>query len=72
MITTAKQSTWWGDCEIRNLQAAGLPAQSVVRPKIFTLDCELIVGALGMLAALDIKELSVTFQEIGLVGLQPR
>ncbi len=53
MITTAQHHPWPLDCVINNLQAAGLPAPSCVRFKLFTLDHRLIRGVLGQLSAED-------------------
>ena len=53
MITSETNSPWPQDCVIHNLQAAGLPAASKVRFKLFTLDHRLIRGVLGQLDATD-------------------
>jgi len=53
MITSAKQSSWQDDVIIENLQTAGLPSPSKIRLKIFSLDCDLILGKLGYLADKD-------------------
>ncbi len=53
MITSAKNAPWPLDCPIEDLESAGLPAPSVVRCKLFTLDVRLIRGALGQLNASD-------------------
>lgn len=53
MITSAKQTSWQDDIIITNLQIAGLPAPSKIRLKIFSLDCDLILGKLGHLADED-------------------
>ncbi|EHQ53694.1 hypothetical protein ECTPHS_13572 [Ectothiorhodospira sp. PHS-1] len=53
MITSAKNPSWPLDCPIEDLAAAGLPAPSVVRCKLFTLDARLIRGELGQLSAAD-------------------
>lgn len=50
MITSAGNPPWPLDCAVRDLAAAGLPAPSVVRMKLFTLDARLLRGALGALA----------------------
>ncbi|MEO8410830.1 MAG: type II toxin-antitoxin system PemK/MazF family toxin, partial [Propionivibrio sp.] len=47
MITSAGNAPWPLDCPIADLQAAGLPASSVVRFKLFTLDDRLVRGELG-------------------------
>lgn len=53
MITSAANAPWPLDCPIGDLTAAGLPAPSVVRCKLFTLDQGLVRGVLGQLAAED-------------------
>lgn len=58
MITTARHSKWPGDVSIGDLDAAGLPAPSIVRWKLFTLDSSLILRRAGALAADDRAECS--------------
>ena len=53
MITSAEHADWPLDCVVQNLQAAGLPAPSKVRFKLFTLDHQLVLGKLGQLASDD-------------------
>lgn len=53
MITSASHSPWLLDCVIGDLEAAGLPAASKVRIKLFTLDNRLFRGRLGRLAEPD-------------------
>lgn len=53
MITSAENPPWPLDQPIHDLAAAGLPAPSVVRCKLFTLDLRLVRGAIGRLAASD-------------------
>ena len=53
MITSAGNSPWPLDCLIDDLEAAGLPAASKVRMKLFTLDNRLLRGRLGRLAEPD-------------------
>lgn len=53
MITSQGNAPWPLDCPIADLQAAGLPAPSLVRFKLFTLDHRLVRGELGQLAAVD-------------------
>ena len=50
MITSAANSDWPLDAEIKNLDAAGLPSPSIVRMKLFTLDHKLILRKAGKLA----------------------
>ena len=51
MITAAKHSTWPLDVAIRDLESAGLPNDSVIRMKLFTLEYT-IDGAQGRSACL--------------------
>lgn len=53
MITSARHASWPLDCAITDLAAAGLPAASVIRWKLFTLDHLLIRGVLGRLSETD-------------------
>jgi len=53
MITSAGNPSWPLDCPIADLGAAGLPAPSKVRFKLFTLDHRLVRGQLGRLGADD-------------------
>lgn len=53
MITSAQHSAWPLDVEITDLDSAGLPAPSLVRMKLFTLDQRLIVRSCGKLANRD-------------------
>ena len=53
MITSASHARWPLDVPIGDLGAAGLPARSIVRFKLFTLDHRLVRGALGRLAEKD-------------------
>lgn len=53
MITTATHTHWPGDVPIRDEATSGLPAPSVVRWKLFTLDASLILRRAGALGASD-------------------
>lgn len=53
MITSAANPPWPLDCMVTDLSAAGLPAPSKVRFKIFTLDHRLIRSQLGRLSPAD-------------------
>lgn len=53
MITTAAHHAWPGDVAIRDLSRTGLPAPSVVRWKLFTLDASLVLRRAGKLSARD-------------------
>lgn len=64
MITSADNAPWPLDCSIHDLAAAGLPAPSVVRFKLFTLDHRLVRGALGALAADDAHAVAERLQRL--------
>jgi mRNA interferase MazF len=53
MITSVANAPWPLDCPIADLAAAGLPAPSKVRFKLFTLDHRLVRGQLGVLSTAD-------------------
>ena len=53
MITSVANAPWPLDCPIADLAAAGLPAASKVRFKLFTLDHRLVRGQLGKLSTVD-------------------
>lgn len=53
MITSAGNPPWPLDTVIDDLDAAGLPAPSRVRCKLFTLDHRLVRGVLGALGEAD-------------------
>lgn len=53
MITSEANAPWPLDCRIADLVAAGLPAPSKVRFKLFTLDHRLVRGQIGKLSPGD-------------------
>jgi len=53
MIISQANAPWPLDCPLADLAAAGLPAPSKVRFKLFTLDHRLVRGELGKLAVSD-------------------
>ena len=53
MITSAGNPGWPLDCLIDDLVSAGLPAPSMVRFKLFTLDHRLVRGQIGALSPGD-------------------
>ena len=54
MITSQANAPWPLDCTLTDLAAAGLPAPSVVRFKLFTLDHRLVRGEIGKLSPSDV------------------
>ena len=55
MITSAENAPWPLDVAISDLDTAGLPAPSVIRMKLFTLDHRFIISRLGNLSSRDAK-----------------
>lgn len=53
MITSEKNAPWPLDVRIADLSQAGLPAPSVVRMKLFTLDHRFVVARVGALSDED-------------------
>ena len=53
MITSASNSDWPLDVEIKDIDAAGLPYASIVRMKLFTLDDQLVIRKAGSLSTKD-------------------
>ncbi len=70
MITSMANPPWPLDCPITDLAAAGLPAPSKVRFKLFTLDHRLVRGQLGHLSPAD--EARVREGLVTLLGLARR
>lgn len=64
MITSAKNSDWPLDVPIENLDSAGLPSESVVRMKLFTLDDRLIIRKAGHLEKDDQKSFRVALNQL--------
>ncbi len=64
MITSEGNAPWPLDCLLTDLASAGLPAPSLVRFKLFTLDHRLVRGELGRLGAADAEQVSVGLYEL--------
>lgn len=64
MITSAYHAPWPLDCLVQDLTAAGLPAPSKVRFKLFTLDHRLIHGVLGRLSEADAKTVQAALSSL--------
>ncbi|HKU94133.1 MAG TPA: type II toxin-antitoxin system PemK/MazF family toxin [Vineibacter sp.] len=63
MITSAETAGWATDIPIGDLEAAGLPAPSVVRLKLFTVDNAMPLGRLGTLVKKDAKAVRRALRE---------
>ena len=64
MITSASNSDWVLDVNIQDLDNAGLPAASVVRMKLFTLDDKLVIRKAGVLAKQDCSAVSTALRQL--------
>ena len=64
MITSQKNAPWAFDVAIQDSKAAGLPAPSVVRMKLFTLDHRLIQAIIGQLAPKDEEVVAETLRRL--------
>lgn len=53
MITSSLHSPWPLDIEINDLASSGLPSESLIRMKLFTLDHKLILKKIGKLGKKD-------------------
>lgn len=62
MITSAQNPPWPLDVAISDLATAGVPAPSVVRMKLFTLDHRFIIAKRGKLSEKDRKAVSRTLK----------
>ncbi len=64
MITSASHTPWPLDCCIADQAAAGLPAPSMIRFKLFTLDHRLVRGTLGKLANSDVATVHTAIMKL--------
>jgi mRNA interferase MazF len=64
MITSAVHRAWPLDTPVRDLAAAGLPAPSVVRMKLFTLDDRLVHRQIGALSSDDASTVAVSLDQL--------
>ena len=64
MVTSARQSHWPLDWAIQEIEGTGLPQPCLVRFKLFTLDEQLMFGALGALATVDRQAVSERLQQL--------
>lgn len=64
MITSANNQSWPLDVEIKDLKMSGLPAPSVVRMKLFTIDHQIIKIKTGELAPKDRDSVKKSLREL--------
>jgi len=56
MITSAKNSKWENDLQIKEIEPTGLKSASVIRYKIFSLDERVVLKKLGTISENDQKQ----------------
>ncbi len=64
MITRPLATRWPSDTPIEDIQAAGLPAPSVIRWKLFTLPNGLLKRRAGSLAASDMRQCRMALRRL--------
>ena len=64
MITSQKNAPWPLDITVQDLRKVGLPAPSVVRLKLFTLDHRLVQDTVGRLSAEDEEAVRVNLRKV--------
>lgn len=64
MITSRTNAPWPLDVPVEDLDAAGLPAPSMVRMKLFTLDDQLILRRAGRLGQTDELNVQLTLAQL--------
>lgn len=63
MVTTAHHNAWLGDHLIQDLDITGLPLESIVRQKIFSIDKQLVMKKIGDLSKKDQQAVLTKLQE---------
>jgi mRNA interferase MazF len=63
MITTATDNAWPSDVSLTNWQKAGLKLACQLRLKLFTLDQNLVLKAIGHLSSKDVKSVQAALTE---------
>ena len=64
MAASRDNPPWPLDCVLTDLAAAGLPAPSLVRFKLFTLDHRLVRGVVGRLSAADVAQVRASLTRL--------
>jgi len=64
MVTSARHRRWPLDVPVTQLESAGLPAPSVVRMKLFTLDDRLVERVAGTLAEADVQGVEAALERL--------
>jgi len=63
MITTTTDNAWPSDVTLTNWQKAGLKLSCQLRLKLFTLDQNLVLKAIGHLSSKDVKSVQAALTE---------
>ena len=64
MVTSAENRRWEGDVDVSDLDVAGLPAPSFVRPaKIATVDAARVLERVGRLTAKDARAVEARLKQ---------
>ena len=63
MITTTTDNVWRSDVTLTNWQKAGLKLSCQLRLKLFTLDQNLVLKAIGHLSSKDVKSVQAALTE---------
>lgn len=61
MITSAKNSSWKEDFEIKDIEPTGFKTNCVIRYKIFSLDERIIIKKVGAISQNEQKQLKEAF-----------
>lgn len=64
MVTSATRSAFPLDTIIRDCKTAGLPKQSIIRLKLFTIHHQMVLEKVGRLDKVDQKNLSHALQQL--------
>jgi mRNA interferase MazF len=64
MITSAGNAPWKLDVPIGDIKSAGLPAPSLVRMKLFTLDHRFVLRKAGMLGKADQRAVTAALRQL--------
>lgn len=64
MITSATNTKWFGDIEIKDIEPAGLKKKCVARLKVFTLQDSLIRAKVGHLSTDDLQRVGKSLKSV--------
>lgn len=64
MITSAKNSSWYNDFVIKELESTGLKTDCVIRYKVFSLDERIILKKIGSISENEKSEIKENFLKL--------